>query len=64
MASRLHPLSDNEVASSRLGGSALVDRANLPRDECASGVPGPDEAHVGIAFEELDDPHPAALPLL
>ena len=62
MASRLHPLSDNEIASSRLGSSALVDRANLPRNESPPGVPGPDQAFVRIAFEELHDPHLARLP--
>ena len=57
MAARLHALSDNEVASSRLCGPALASRASLPRNQSASAVPCRDKALVRIAFEELDDPY-------
>ena len=59
MATCLHALSDNEVASCRLGGPALADRADLPRNQSASAMPSRDKTLVRIALEELDDPYRA-----
>jgi hypothetical protein len=59
MTACLHALSDDEVASNRLRGTTLVDRANLPTNERATIMPSVDEHLDRIAFEELDDLHPA-----
>jgi hypothetical protein len=58
MAARFNALSDNEIAASGLGGSALVDRADLPRNEGTSTMAGSDKALVTSSLEELDDPYP------
>jgi hypothetical protein len=59
MATRLHALGDDEIATGRLGGSTLIDRADLPRNESTSPMASPDKALIRMALEELDDPHPA-----